>query len=134
MKFRKHCSLLAECEIYTFLLTVLCISMIEIYSWYVVIISIMLMLMAIYPILFNEYILISESGICCTKSRKIQWSFSWEDIIELRKSRRFRQNSIDIIVSNTLDSKYNFQAYYFQLGPTARTALRKYYNSPTNLT
>lgn len=133
MKFRKHCSLLAECEIYTFLLTVLCISLIEIHSWYVVIIGIMLMLMAIYPILFNEYILISESGICCTKHRKIQWSFSWEDIIELRKSRRFRQNSIDIIISNTLDSKYSFQEYYFQLGPTARAALRKYHNSPTNL-
>ena len=133
MRFRKHCSLLAECEVYTFLLTVLCVAMIEIYSWYVMIISIMLILMAIYPILFNEYILISEGGICCTKQQKIQWSFSWEEISELRKSRRFRQNSIDIIISNALDSKYNFQEYYFQLGPTARAALRKYYNSPTNL-
>ena len=101
MRFRKHCSLLAECEIYTFLLAVLCVSMIEIHSWIVVITSIMLLLMAIYPILFNEYILISESGICCTKQQKIQWSFSWEDISELRKSRRFHQNSIDIIISNT---------------------------------
>lgn len=133
MRFRKHCSLLAECEIYTFLLAVLCVSMIEIHSWIVVITSIMLLLMAIYPILFNEYILISESGICCTKQQKIQWSFSWEDISELRKSRRFHQNSIDIIISNTSDRKCNFQEYYFQLGPTAKAALRKYYNSPTNL-
>lgn len=133
MKFRKHCSLFAECEIYTFLLTVLCISIIEIHSWYVVIIGIPLLLMAIYPILFNEYILISENGICCTKRGKTQWSFSWEEISELRKSRRFHQSSVDIIVSHPLDSKNHFQKYYFQLGPTARAALRKYCNIPTNL-
>lgn len=124
MKFRKDSILLAECEIYTLLLGVLCISLIDIFSWCFWFAVVLLILMVIYPFALNEYILISESGICCMKRTDTLWAFSWEEISELRKSRRFRQNSIDIIPLNARE--YNLQVYYFQLGPTAKAALQKY--------
>lgn len=124
MKFRKDSILLAECEIYTLLFGVLCISLIEIFSWCFWLVLVLLILMVIYPFVLNEYILISESGICCMKRTDTLWAFSWEEISELRKSRRFRQNSIDIIPLNARE--YILQAYYFQLGPTAKAALQKY--------
>ena len=124
MKFRKDSILLAECEIYTLLLGVLCISLIEIFSWCFWLVLVLLILMVIYPFVLNEYILISEKGICCMKRTDTLWAFSWEEISELRKSRRFRQNSVEIIPLN--ERKCNLQAYSFQLGPTAKAALQKY--------
>ena len=124
MKFRKDSILLAECEIYTLLLGVLCISLIDLISWCFLFAVVLLILMVIYPFLLNEYILISEKGICCMKRTYTLWAFSWEEISELRKSRRFRQNSVEIIPLNAREC--NLQAYYFQLGPTAKAALQKY--------
>lgn len=124
MKFRKDSILLAECEIFTLLLGVLCISLIEIFSWCFWLVLVLLILMVIYPFVLNEYILISESGICCMKRTDTLWAFSWEEISELRKNRRFRQNSIEIIPLNAREC--NLQAYSFQLGPTAKAALQKY--------
>ena len=126
MKFRRHSILLAECEIYTFLLIVLCIFIIETVNWCCLLLALLLVLMAIYPFLFNEFVIITENGISCTKRKEVLWSFSWDEILELRQSQRFHQNSIEIILPNKIDSKHNGHEYYFQMGSTARTALQKY--------
>lgn len=126
MRFRKDSLLLAECEIYTFLLIVLCVTLIQTAKLCYLMIAPMFILMAIYPILFNEFIMITESGICCTKQEYTLWAFSWNEIAELRKSRRFRQNSIEIILPNEIQDNCSRQEYYFQMSRTAKTALQKY--------
>lgn len=126
MKFRKHSILLAEYEFYTFMLTILCVYINEILRFSGLLVIACLVLMAIYPLLFNEYITISEAGVCCIKRKETIWSFSWDEISELRKSRRFRHSSIEILPSDIPDQKNGLHEYYFQLGSTAKSALQKY--------
>lgn len=126
MRFRKDSLLLAECEIYTILLIVLCVTLIQTAKLCYLLIAPLFILLAIYPILFNEFILITESGICCTKQEYNLWTFSWNEIAELRESRRFRQNSIEIILPNEIQDNSTRQEYYFQMSRTAKTALQKY--------
>lgn len=129
MKFRKDSILLTECELYTFLLAVLCIFISKTVRWCCLLLVLLLMLMAVYPFLFNEFILITENGISCTKRKNIIWSFSWDEIIELRQSRRFHQKSIEIILSSKAENKHNRHEYYFQMGTTAKAALQMYSHS-----
>lgn len=126
MKFRKDGILLAECEIYTFLMTVLCIFLIEPVKWCSLLLVLQLVLMVMYPFLFNEFVLITENGICCCKRKAILWSFSWDEIDELRPSQRFRQNAIEIILSNKAENKYPRHEYYFQMSSKAKISFEKY--------
>ena len=126
MKFRQHGILLAECEIYTFLMTVLCIILTESVEWCGLLLVLQLVLMVMYQFLFNEFVLITENGICCCKRKDMVWSFTWDEIEELRPSKRFRQNAIEIILFNKVENKYLGHEYYFQMSAKAKIAVEKY--------
>lgn len=81
------------------------------------------------PQLHNEFITINETGISCQQSGKQLWAYEWDSIAELRKSSRFMLPSIEVIVYNKYGEAEKFALHnqYFQLGRTARKAVKQYY-------
>ena len=81
------------------------------------------------PKLYNEFITINETGISCQKSGKELWAYTWDRVAELKRSSRFLMPSMEVIAYNKYgESEHYAQAnHYFQLGKTAREAVRRYY-------
>ena len=86
---------------------------------------------ALMPIIHNEFVTVNNEGIRCTKKGKVMWEYTWENIIKLKRSSRYRMPSVEIVIDNHTNEiiTYDFSEHYFQLGRTARKAIALYYQS-----
>lgn len=132
--FRKDSLLFYQSEIFYIVIAILCLTLIPILG---VEISLLYMfpfivLILVNPKLHNEFITIDEAGISCQKSGKQFWAYEWDCIAELKRSSRFLMPSIEVIAYNKFEESERFALpnQYFQLGRTAREALKRYY-TPT---
>lgn len=81
----------------------------------------------------DPYITIDEWGIICKTRKTMLWGFQWPEIEELRRSRRFRQPSLEIVLKEQTVMKENRKSVsgkFFQLGKTAKRALKQYCKCP----
>lgn len=114
-------------------MTVVCIALIPIDQFgalpYLSILFIILI--ALNPIIHNEFVTINDNGIACQKKGKLIWEYRWENIIKLKRSSRYRMPSIEIVTDNTTKelTPYDYSQHYFQLGRTAHKAIELYYNA-----
>lgn len=81
----------------------------------------------------NETIHINENGISCFTKRKILWTFNWNEIEELRKSKRQFYPTLEIVLKSEMmyiaPKKKRVSGYYFQLGRKAKHAVELYCSS-----
>ena len=77
----------------------------------------------------NEFITIDEYGISCQKAGIQLWVYTWDDIADLKKKSRFLMPSIEIISHSKCGELEWFarSKHYFQLGKTAKKAIKRYY-------
>lgn len=102
-------------------------------SWPIIILYVIFII--VNPKLFNEWITIDETGIACKKSETQLWGYSWEEIAILKKSCRYNWPSIEVILYDKSgeEEPYGTHDHYFQLGKTAKKALKQYCRSSQDL-
>lgn len=86
-------------------------------------------------IFMGEYITISEDGISCYNRKRFLWEYKWSEIARLQISNRFRNPSVEVVLKPHLcrnNSQLELTHAYFQLGPTAKKALKLYCKCPIN--
>ena len=131
MMFRKNSLLFYQSEIFYIVMTILCLTLlpIQVVEIFFLCLFPFLVLILVNPQLHNEYISINETGISCQKSGKQLWAYGWDSIAELRRSSRFLLPSIEVIAYNKHGEpeQYALSNQYFQLGRTAREAIKRYY-------
>jgi len=89
--------------------------------------SVLLLIVLVCQNILEERICIDEKEIICRKGKKIYWRCKWSEIEELRIGNRYRNPSVEIITRNNIVAGVSGTAEkYFQLGMTAKKALRKY--------
>jgi len=130
MIFRKDSLLFYQSEIIYIIISVLCLTIIPILGLGL---SLMYMfpfvvLILINPKLYNEYITMNATGISCQKSGKQLWAYEWDSIVELKRSSRYLLPSVEIIVydKNGKPEQFARTNHYFQLGRTAKEAIKRY--------
>lgn len=74
----------------------------------------------------EEYIVMDENGITCLKRKQLCWAYQWPEIEELKIGNRFRAPSVDIVLKGDLYKPNHEGEPYFQFGPTAKKAVRRY--------
>lgn len=137
MIFRKDSLLLYEQEIGIVFSSILSLVMIPIFKSLSITICalILIVIAAVNPLSYNEFIQINKSGISCQKAGKQIWAYEWDDIVTLKKSRRYNMPSMEIVVSNKYRTLWpcqgienaKYSGHYFQLSRTAKKALELYY-------
>lgn len=76
----------------------------------------------------KEYIFMNEKGISCYFKNDCLWKYSWDEIADLRISKRYRQKAIEIFLKSTKEEdKLEYSHNYFQYGKRAKKALAIYY-------
>ncbi|MBE6747811.1 MAG: hypothetical protein E7557_01105 [Ruminococcaceae bacterium] len=76
----------------------------------------------------EEYILIDDTGISNHLKNDCLWKYSWDEIADLRISKRYRQKAIEIFLKSTKEEdKLEYSHNYFQYGKKAKKALAIYY-------
>ena len=80
----------------------------------------------------SEVVTINEVGIQCKNKNTILWDFPWTEIEELHIGRRLREPSVEIElkVDSVYRKDFDFHQCYFQLGRTAKKAIKQYYKWP----
>ena len=78
----------------------------------------------------KEYIILNDSGIICQKGTRRLWEYQWSDIKELQIGRRFRNPSVEIVPIIACCEKTSKMGEYFQLGVTAKKAIKSYCKCP----
>lgn len=131
MMFRKDSLLFYQGEVFYIAMVILCFTLMPI-LWLEMSLLCMfpfIVLIFVNPKLHNELIIINETGISCQKSGKQFWVYGWDSIAELKRSSRFLMPSIEVIAYNKYGESERFALpnQYFQLGRTAREALKRYY-------
>lgn len=131
MTFRKDSLLFYQSEIFCIVMAILCLSLIPTIGFGLSLLCIfpVVILMLVNPKLHNEFITINEIGIACQKSGIQLWTYEWDSIAELKRSSRFLMPSIEVIVYNEFGKPQQFAVsnQYFQLGCSARKAVKQYY-------
>lgn len=133
MTFRKDSLIFYESQIAYVIFAILCLIIIPIYGFELLLLfsALFVFVAFINPRLHNEFVTINETGISCCKAGKIIWQYEWERIAKLQKSSRFRMPSIEIAIYDDFDNKdsYTLTGHYFQLGKTAKNAIKEYYDN-----
>ncbi|MBE6751193.1 MAG: hypothetical protein E7556_01560 [Ruminococcaceae bacterium] len=76
----------------------------------------------------EEYIFMNERGISCYFKNDCLWKYSWDEIADLRISKRYRQKAVEIFLKSAKDEeKVEYSYNYFQYGKKAKKALATYY-------
>lgn len=131
MTFRKDTFIYYELEILSIVMLLACLGLIPVLGIGFPLLNAVLfvILLLVNPRLQNEYITINEAGIICQKSGTQLWAYEWDQIAELRKSSRYRMPSVDVITycKSGKPEPFSLPNHYFQLGRTARKALKQYY-------
>lgn len=81
----------------------------------------------------DPYVTINEWGIICKNRKATLWEYPWSEIEELRRSRQFRQPSLEIVLKNETvmnGDRKSVSGKFFQLGSTAKRALKQYCKCP----
>lgn len=134
MMFRKDSLLFYQSEIFYIVMAILCLTIVPMLVGNIFLLYMFpfLVLVLVNPQLHNEFILINETGISCQKSGKQLWAYEWSSIAVLKRSSRFLMPSIEVIAYNKFgESERNaLPNQYFQLGRTAREAIKRYYKPP----
>lgn len=86
---------------------------------------------ALMPVIHNEFVTVDSEGIRCAKKDKVIWVYTWNDILKLKRSSRYKMPSVEIVIDDHADEivPYDHSIHYFQLGKTARKAMARYYKS-----
>lgn len=131
MRFRKHSLLYCQNKIVFIITLGVGLLMIPVVG---IVISLLCWLpsaifIVLNPFWHNEYIVIDENGIVCQQSGKQIWGYAWNEIAELRRSKRFRLPAIEVITYDKWGKpeEYALSNEYFQLCKAAKDALGKYY-------
>ena len=129
MRFRKYSIMFMEHIVICCLVATVCIALIPIDPHRVlpVVSFAIFVFLAFAPVLYDEYITIDDEGIACTRRKKLLWEYRWDEIRYLKKGSRYRAPSIEIVTDNCVDGAipYDYSQHYFQLGRTARKALKQ---------
>lgn len=130
MKFKQNSILFWEINITMFIFAVLSIVIVIIYGKSSIGIGIFLAILFLGVAVFHsflerKFITINENGIACQKGEKVLWQYKWAEIQKLKKSNRFRNPSVEIILKNQQEP-YGETDYYFQLGFKAKKAVKMY--------
>ena len=140
MKFRQNCLLYWEGQVVVFFCLIGWIVLMiydKIFILILLIPSILLVgVFIIIQLLFGkEYIIINEKGITCQKGENLHWEYRWSEIAKLQIGTRFRNPSVEIVLKTTCSDDNSKIETYFQLGLTAKKALKTYCKCPlTNKT
>ena len=137
MRFRKNEIICFEIQIFIFIcLIVSVILMLHNSSLVSILMLPSILLLGVFivqPSVMKEYITIDENGIICKKGKNLCWEYKWSQIAELRIGKRFRNPSIEILLkSDCCDdkAKVDTTAAYFQLGLSAKKAIKNYCKCP----
>lgn len=132
MMFRKDSLLFYQSETFYIIMAILCLTLVPMLVGEISFLFLFpfLVLILVNPHLHNEFIAINETGISCHKSGKQLWAYEWVGIAELKRSSRFLMPSIEVIAYNNYgeSERVALPNQYFQLGSTAREAIKRYYN------
>lgn len=84
---------------------------------------------ALMPVVHNEFVTVDSEGIRCAQKNKVIWGYTWNDIIKLKRSSRYKMPSVEIVIDDHANEiiPYDQSIHYFQLGKTARKAIAQYY-------
>lgn len=128
MIFRKDALLFYQNQIICITMSICLIFMLTFgLEWFLLIEIPFVILILLFPKIYNEYIIIDEYGISCHKSGMPLWEFNWMEIAELKKSSRYRSPSVEIIKYDKFGTPEQFSyEYYFQMSKMARKALKQY--------
>ena len=77
------------------------------------------------PIMNADYVIIDDVGIKCEHKGNVLWAHKWSDIHELRKIALYRNPGCQIVLQSEAGPER--MQCFFQLGVSARKALKKYY-------
>lgn len=131
MIFRKDSLLFYQSEIFYIVIVILCLTLIPILGIEISLLYMFpfIVLILVNPKLHNEFITIDDTGISCQKSGNQLWAYGWDCIAELKRSSRFLMPSIEVVAYNKYGESERFALpnQYFQLGRTAREAIKRYY-------
>ena len=131
MTFRKDSLLFYQSEICYIVLLLLCFFLVPMIGLGLSLLYALpfMLLILVNPRMHNEFITINECGISCNKAGIQLWSYEWNNIAQLQKNSRYLLPTIEVITCNMsgeLDLVF-FSRNYFQLGRTAKKAIKKYY-------
>lgn len=96
----------------------------------------LVLLLAVFILQFvlqKEYIIMDETGVSCQRGKQLLWEYKWTEIASLKISNRFRNPSIDIVpntASYSCEGNIETIEAYFQLGLTAKKAIKNYCKCP----
>ena len=76
----------------------------------------------------SEYIFMDEQGISCFTKKGVRWQYAWSEILELKRCFRLRSRALYIVRINESDG-VSREALVFQLGRSARKAIKLYYKA-----
>lgn len=77
----------------------------------------------------KEFIIINEIGVSCQSGKQLCWKYQWSEIAELKLGNRFRNPTIEIVLkTDCFKHGTKFVKTYFQLGTSAKKAIKHYYN------
>ena len=129
MRFRKNSIMFMEYIVMCCLTAIVCIALIpiDLYGVLPYVSLVMILFLTLAPAFYDEYITIDNEGIACTRRKELMWEYRWDDVLYLRKSLRYRAPSIEIVTEDHSDAPitYDYSKHYFQLGRTAKKALRQ---------
>ena len=86
-------------------------------------------LIAVLEVVFpGEFVTIDEVGIRCTRKGEVQWEYTWDQVIKLKRGNLYNWPSVSIVIDDHANepTPYDYALHYFQLGRKAREALEKY--------
>lgn len=83
--------------------------------------------------LTQDHIIMNEDGITCHKGKKQCWAYQWNEIKEFKYGNRLRNPSVDVILKGN-SSKNSNSDLYFQLGYSAKKAIKVYCKCPITKT
>lgn len=138
MTFRKNRFFFIECSVCAVIFTMLSLIMMfisldkgkqSVFLWLIFAAFWTFITICSFKWLNNEYITIDENGISCKRKSKLLWSFKWDEIAKLQKSRELGNPGIAIITYNKKgESEYSFEngGHSFQLCKMAKQALQFY--------
>ena len=141
MKFRQNGILFWEVQVAVIICLIGCVFLMVYDGIFITILllpSACLLTMCILPLILDQvYITMDEEGISCLKGKSLHWRYKWSEIDELKIGNRFRNPSVEIVFKSDCckaGSRIETSETYFQLGFSAKKAMRKYYKKSTSST
>lgn len=129
MRFRKNGIMFWEHQIIYLLISVGSAALALVMKWTVPLLPAALfgVLAALNPIMNADFIIVDDTGIACERKRNVLWAYNWSDIHELRRITLYGNPGCQIVLR--CEAGPERTQFCFQLGVSARKALKKYYSA-----